>query len=137
LHVEKQRNGPAGDDLFFQLQEVPSHQTCIVVETSSPSGSTEAARFRPDELVLIEQLAALAEDEGISPPQDWPKDVIARVDRGLVVDGRRWEILARSALRSEGRNEESRRKAFQRARDRLLATGAVGHWKAWVWLAAS
>lgn len=136
LIVEKQRNGPADTTICFEIQPVssPLPSTCVVARTAAGSSTDAGRRIGKDERVIFEVLAELQDQEGRAPPPDFPLEVRAKIQSDAVVPMLLWERAAKSSLPSAGRNADSVRRAFQRARQRLQSCGSIGNYRDWVWI---
>jgi hypothetical protein len=139
LTVDKQRNARSNAVFGFELRPLKtgSYETCSIEPAPASGPIAVAGRIGEDERVMIEQLAALAQTEGVPPPDEWLSEAGATTSGDVyLVDGRRWEANSRSALRSADRQSDSIRRAVQRGRERLIKGGIVGCWRNWTWLIA-
>lgn len=139
ITVDKQRNARSNVVFGFELRPLKtgSYETCSIEPSLASGPIPVAGRVSEDERVMIEQLAGLAQTEGVLPPDEWVSEASATTSGDVyLVDGRRWEAHSRAALRSEDRQPDSIRRAVQRGRERLIKTGIVGCWRDWTWLIA-
>lgn len=136
LIVEKQRNGPADTTICFEIRPVnsPLPSTCVIAQTGAGSSTDTCRRIGRDERVILEVLGELLDQEGRAPPPELLPDIQASIQPDAVLPMLLWEGAAKGSLPSAGRNPDSVRRAFQRARHRLHKCGAIGIFQDWVWI---
>lgn len=137
MSIAKQKDGDAFHKLAFTLGQVSvGHDedgepitTCVVTPADQPAGGTNAGRWRPSGAILI-ALNALDESIGAcgrpSPGGHCPKDV-------QVVSVESWKDHAINRGISDSDNVDSGRRAFDRARKKLLEKGLIGQWESNIW----
>jgi hypothetical protein len=136
--VTKQREGEEGEKVSFRLRQVELGRnnddepvtSCIVeaIDTLPPNrrgqpGGQAGIAFR--------QLRNALSDHGKQPPnnREYPGGTKSIVPLSL------WRTYCEQGGLASGDNNETKKKAWQRAKDRLLSDGYIGIWKETVWVA--
>jgi hypothetical protein len=144
--------GPGFDPISFHLErvELPGMVdnfgepvvTVVAVEAAGDGaavaraqplkGSAEIARRALDaalgDIALMQTLDRSMADEAAQALYCQPPAVVIHIDD--------WRRMAYDMGISDG-DADARKKAFRRARDKLVEMGVVRHWKDWVWLKAT
>lgn len=136
LIVEKQRNGPSDISISFRLRPIDGspHATCMIEQVGTGAVSARGRSLGDDENAALRELTALVRTEGAVLTAALPAEAPAEMRTLCVVSLHRWEAVSRSALRAAHRKPDSVRRAFQRAKERLLRSRTIGIWEGWVWL---
>lgn len=137
MTVAKQKDGNGFQRLAFTLSQVSvGHDeegeqitTCVVTPTDQPEDGAGAYGWTPSGASLIAVNAldeAIAADGQLSPGGACPEGV-------QTVSVELWKAYSANRGISSSDNPESRRRAFDRAHQKLLEKGVIGHWNGLVW----
>jgi hypothetical protein len=140
--VTKQRDGIAGQSIGFRLipvelghdQDGDPVTSCIIEPAEgAPVGKGEKSGKRlPDGArIALDTLRKAIAEAGEPAPASNHIPAAARV---LSIED--WRRYYHAGTASDGQNTETRKKAFQRAREKLQATGAIGIQDDLCWIVA-
>lgn len=137
--VEEMRDGPAGAQTHSRLAVVTVAYddndtpitSCVVVGDEAPTQNATHKRtpLPPPAKVALQQLRkVLAKAGEAAPASDHIPPNISVVNFDL------WRRYCYQAGISDGDSADARKKAFQRASDKLQAEEFIGRWGEWIWL---
>lgn len=134
--VTKQRDGLSGDQITFRLRpvEIGSNQdgdpvtSCVVEPTDETPEKRSATRLPPSAKIALTTLQKAIAEAGKEAPAS------SHTPLTRVVEVETWRRYHYVGTATDGQTEEARKKAFQRAREKLQAAGTIGLHAELVWI---
>jgi hypothetical protein len=136
--VTKQREGEEGDKVSFRLRQIELGRnsddepvTSCVVEAIDALPSSRRGAPSGQAGIAFRQLCNALSDHGKQPPnnREYPGGTKVIVPLSL------WRTYCEKGGLASGDNNETKKKAWQRAKDKLLSDGYIGIWNETVWVA--
>jgi hypothetical protein len=137
--IAKQRDGILGDQITFRLHPVelgrnedgdPVTSCIIEPDDASPKRTARSGSLPPSAKIALTTLQKAIAEAG----QDAPAS--NHIPTTKVVEVETWRRYHYAGTAKDGQTEEARRKAFQRAREKLQAAGRIGLHAEHVWIIA-
>lgn len=132
--ITKQRDGATGAQIPFRLRQIELGQdqdgdpvtTCVVEPADAPPKVVKSRPLSPKNKIAFDALRRAVDEGGTVAP---PSNHVPAETRGVGVE--MWRRYFYATTPED--DAETRRKAFQRAREALQSAGTVGIWNDFAW----
>ena len=139
--LEWAKDGPEGDEICSRLEVVEvgtdddgqAITSCVIVPADKGAGTPQRTKVTGQAKIALDLLRKALDEAGEIPPASY--HIPGGTNR--VVPLTLWRTYCRSGGLSEGDNDDAFKKAWKRARERLLSAGIIKVWDGLVWIVSN